>query len=52
MDFIEGYFEFFRVNGYAAFALVFAAIYLLSTAVKVGELILDVIKVRRGFYDR
>ena len=52
MDFLEGYFAFFRADGYATFALIFSIIYLISTMIKLGELALDYIKVKRGYYDR
>lgn len=51
-DLLNAYFIFFRQNGYAVYYFVYAVIAAVFAFVKVGELILDVIKVKRGFYDK
>lgn len=51
-DLLDAYFNFFRQNGYAVYYFVYAVIAAVFAFVKVGELVLDVIKVKRGFYDK
>lgn len=51
-EWLDAYFVFFRQNGYATYYFVYACLAALFVMVRVGELILDVIKVKRGFYNR
>lgn len=51
-DLLDAYFAFFRQNGYAVYYFVYAVIAAVFAFVKVGELVLDVIKVKRGYYDK
>ena len=51
-ELFDAYFVFFRSHGYALFYMIFAVISSIYTAVRVIEVIVDIVKIKRGHYDR